>query len=88
MDAALEMSVSTENDQKPVAAGKRPLLTAVTLFLFTGGFASPVIGLVFIIAHSVVPNDETLGRLGTVFMIVSIPMLLAGSHLMDLYEKH
>ena len=57
------------------------------MFFFAGGFVSPAIGLVFAVLHSIHPNEIILGQLSTFFLIASIPMLLFGSHVMDMFER-
>ena len=67
---------------------KAILCTGLAFLFFGGGFLSPLVGLIFIIIYSVVQNDVIFDRIGTFLMIVSIPMLLIGSHLMDVFERN
>lgn len=68
---------------KKRSAGALSLLLTCTL---GAGFASALIGLVLIVVHSMIPNDTRFERIGMVFTFLSIPLLLAGSHMMDLIE--
>lgn len=54
---------------------------------FVIGFSLPILGLVVIIAHVAAGGVTVLDRIGSVLMILSIPVLLTGSHLLDLSEK-
>lgn len=63
------------------------LLAAIAMLLFAGGFTLPVVGLALIVTHSLIPGDLLFGRIGTALMIATIPVLLAGSHLMDLTDS-
>jgi hypothetical protein len=65
----------------------RVVLSTAALLCFVGGFLAPILGLVIIIIHTAIPGDHALERVGTALMIVSIPLLLLGSHLMDLFER-
>lgn len=51
------------------------------------GILAPVLGLVFIIIHATVEGDTVFDEAGTVLMIVSIPLLLTGSHFLDVWDK-
>ena len=63
------------------------LLTTAALLCLVGGFLTPLLGLIILIIHTAVPGDHALERLGTGLMIASIPLLLVGSHLMDVFER-
>ncbi|HTK37594.1 MAG TPA: hypothetical protein VL325_03800 [Pyrinomonadaceae bacterium] len=63
-------------------SGKRTTKIALAFGCLVAGFATPLAGLTFLVLHEMF-NDELLNRIGTVLMIVSIPLILAGSVLMD-----
>lgn len=52
------------------------------------GILAPVLGMVFILIHAAAEGDVVFGEIGTVLMIASIPLLLAGSHFLDVWDKH
>jgi phosphate/sulfate permease len=60
------------------------LIAGVFFFL---GFSSLITGFALTIIHAIVPNDVTLNTAGTVFIFISIPLLLIGSYLLDLSGK-
>lgn len=73
---------------KPETRSITTLMLSVFVFMFLGlGTVAPLVGLALIVIHSVIPEDRILADIGTVLMIVSIPMLLLGSHFMDLVDK-
>lgn len=64
-------------------------LSSVLAFAcLSSGVFSPVLGVIFIIIHSVLETEGVFARIGTVLMIVSIPFLLAGSHFLDVWDKY
>lgn len=65
----------------------RVLLSTAALLCFVAGFLAPILGLAILVIHTLLPGDLALERLGTALMIISIPLLLIGSHLMDLFES-
>ncbi len=89
MDAARHV-VAKEGPRVKVARrlNARVMLSTAALVCFAGGFLAPLLGLFIIIVHTAVPGDKTLELVGTWLMIVSIPLLLLGSHLMDLFERN
>lgn len=48
-----------------------------------GGVLSIFTGFIFTIVHSVLKGDVTFDRIGTVLMIIAIPLMLLGGHFMD-----
>lgn len=64
------------------------LVSALAFVCLSWGVLAPILGLVFIIIHSAVEADEVFGEIGTALMVVSIPLLLAGSHFLDVWDKH
>jgi len=62
--------------------GKRTTKIAVAFACLFAGFATPFLGLILLIFHEIF-NDGLLNRIGTVLMIISIPLILLGSVLMD-----
>jgi hypothetical protein len=87
MQAIEKVSTRTAQAAKPDKKSRSVLLTGMALVLFASGFMLPVAGLIFVIVHSIVADDSVFDRVGTVLMIASIPVLLVGSHLMDLTER-
>jgi hypothetical protein len=68
---------------KAVAPNKRSTTKIALAFgCLLGGFAAPFVGLLLLIFHEIF-NDGLLNRIGTVLMIVSIPLILLGSIFMD-----
>ena len=66
--------------------GKRTTKIALAFACLFAGFATPFVGLVLLIFHEMF-NDGLLNRIGTALMIVSIPLILLGSILMDLIDR-
>jgi hypothetical protein len=64
------------------------LVSALAFVCLSWGVLAPILGVVFIIIHSTVESDQTFGEIGTGLMVVSIPLLLAGSHFLDMWDKH
>lgn len=48
-----------------------------------GGISSLFVGLVCVVVHSVISNDKAFDSVGTVLLIVAIPMILLGSIFLD-----
>ena len=67
---------------KAPAKNNRAAKIALAFGCLFAGFATPFVGLIFLILHEMF-NDGLLNRIGTVLMIVSIPLILVGSVLMD-----
>jgi hypothetical protein len=59
----------------------------VASLLLGGGFLAPLLGLIFFLVHSFVAHDHLLSAIGSVLLVVSIPMLLAGSHFLDVVDE-
>lgn len=60
-------------------------LLAGTCFFF--GFTAPLLGLVFAIAFSFDPRESIFGSVSTFLIVISIPLLLLGSHFMDVADR-
>lgn len=75
-------SVDAASPKEASGHGLSLLLTCC----LAAGFASPLIGLVLSVVHSMIPGDTRFARIGMVFTFLSIPLLLVGSHMMDLIE--
>ena len=73
--------------EKGLTVPSRRFLPRTAAACFTSGVLAPIAGFTLIIAHAAIETDIRLGRWGTGLMIVAIPLLLLGSHLMDLDEK-
>ena len=65
---------------------KKTMLSILALLGISGGFVTPFLGLLCIIAHAMLPNDTAFNRIGTALMMIAIPLLLAGSHFLDKLE--
>ena len=48
-----------------------------------GGLSALFVGLVLVILHGIIPGDATLSRIGTVLLVIAIPMILIGSIFLD-----
>jgi hypothetical protein len=76
-------SVSEITIVKANAPNKRGTTKIALAFgCLLAGFATPLVGLMLLIFHEMF-NDGLLNRIGTVLMIVSIPLILLGSIFMD-----
>lgn len=64
------------------------LASALAFVCLSWGVLAPILGLIFIIIHSAMEADHVFGDIGTGLMVVSIPLLLAGSHFLDVWDKH
>lgn len=73
-----------DRKDRKIPFGIWPALALVSMIL---GILSPVLGMIFVICHSAIEGDGIFGEIGTVFMIASIPRLLAGSHFLDAWDK-
>lgn len=51
-----------------------------------GGISSLFVGLVCVVLHSVISHDRIFDSVGTVLLIVAIPMILMGSVFLDEIE--
>jgi len=56
------------------------VLAATGIF---GGLAALFVGIVCIVLHGIVPADVMFSRVGTVLLVVAIPMILMGSIFLD-----
>lgn len=62
----------------------RPMVCAVCAALgIFGGLSSLFIGLVCVLIHAVFAGDRAFDRVGTILLIVAIPMILIGSIFLD-----
>lgn len=59
------------------------ILAATGIF---GGLSALFIGLVCVILHGAVPGDTTFSQVGTVLLVVAIPMILIGAIFLDEIE--
>lgn len=87
MDTAMK-TIRVENaraERRGAGPGGFPFVLAFLCLSF--GLFAPLLGLIFIIIHVFLAADQTLGEIGTGLMIASIPLLLAGSHFLDVREK-
>ena len=56
------------------------VLAALGIF---GGISALFIGIVCVVVHGVMPNERNFDRVGTILLIVAIPMILVGSIFLD-----
>lgn len=59
------------------------ILAATGIF---GGLAALFVGIVCVILHGMIPADVTFSQVGTVLLVVAIPMILTGSIFLDEIE--
>ena len=61
-----------------------PLVCSILASLgIFGGISSLFVGLICVVIHSVISHDQVFDRVGTVLLIVAIPMILIGSIFLD-----
>ena len=63
------------------------MFSILALLGIGGGMLSPFLGLLCLIAHAALPRDDAFNHIGTVLLVIAIPLLLAGSHFMDKLEE-
>ena len=80
--------VSTRKSRGSVrSALLTPFVSSVLAsFGIFGGISSLFVGLVCVVIHGVVSHDVVFDRVGTVLLIVAIPMILIGSMFVDEIE--
>ena len=59
------------------------IFAAVGIF---GGLSSLFVGLACIVIHAIVPGDAVFDRVGTLLLVVAIPMILIGAIFLDEIE--
>ena len=59
------------------------LCSILASFGIFGGIASLFVGIVSVILHGIVVGDRVFDRVGTILLIVAIPMILLGSVFLD-----
>ncbi len=69
-----------------IAARRASSSRGIAAGLFGAGFFAPILGIGFFIAHSFLTNDWFFSRIGSILIVVCIPLLLAGSHFLDRAE--
>lgn len=62
-------------------------LAASAVAIFGVGAALPLAGLVLAVVHSLIDGDRAYGVIGTVCLIATIPMIMLGTHLMDVFDS-
>ncbi len=70
----------------PVPRPRYGLIFALLICL-VGGIVAPLLGLVLSIVHALVPGDTRLATASMAFTFISIPLLLTGAHLMDIFDR-
>lgn len=79
--------MKTMTVKKPETPEKTENRFAILAGILMGsGFFAPLLGLIFAIVHSTVVNDVVFSNVSTVFFIVSIPLLIVGSHFLDVHR--
>lgn len=78
-----QLTVTAETAETKPGKGKRTAFRVLANTLMVLGFMAPVFGIVLFVVHSFVPEEEVLDDIGSVMIIVSIPLLLLGSHFLD-----
>ena len=62
----------------------RPVVFSILASLgIFGGISSLFVGLVCVVIHGIVSHDVVFDRVGTVLLIIAIPMILTGSMFID-----
>jgi hypothetical protein len=81
--------ISRKDHVRPASetnVAERSFIFALGLFCFAMGMALPWLGLALTVIHSFHPEIVIFRRLGTLFIAISIPLLLLSSYLMDFSE--
>ena len=96
MKHEIELGNSKLNDTPPTTRNLRKkvrdtLLTPLVCSLLAslgvfGGISSLFVGLICVLVHSLVSHDVVFDQVGTVLLIVAIPMILIGSIFLDKIE--
>ena len=73
---------------KPRSSLRQKLLTPFVCSILAslgifGGISSLFVGIVCVVVHAVVSHDRVFDRVGTVLLILAIPMILIGSVFLD-----
>ena len=64
-----------------------PLVCAVLASLgVLGGVSALFVGIVSVVIHGILPQEHIFNRVGTILLIVAIPMILIGSIFLDEIE--
>lgn len=66
---------------------KTEAIQIVAFCLFLIGFGAPLIGLVLFVADYIFEARTFLGTVGSASVLISIPILMAASHLMDIADR-
>jgi len=81
---SVKLAVRPRNKQ---LAGKEQVYPLAAIGLIAAGFLAPILGLFLFIIKTIIGDAPRLRAIGTVLTIVGIPLLLAGSHLMDVIDR-
>ena len=66
-----------------------PVLCSICASLgIFGGLSSLIIGLVCVLLHAAIPDDNMFDRMGTILLIGGIPLILLGSIFIDEIENN
>jgi len=77
------------SEKTPSPSGSKAVACSGLAFMcLSGGLFAPILGLVFIIIHSAMDDDVIFSEIGTGLMISAIPLLLAGSHFLDVWDAY
>ncbi len=78
----------TANGITPTKRGRHAILSPLICSLLAaagifGGISSLFAGLICVVIHSLLRGDSAFDSVGTVLLIIAIPMILAGSVFLD-----
>ena len=68
---------------KPASRIKPFVWTVFSMFGIFGGISSLFVGIVSVILHGILAGDKIFDRVGTILLIVAIPLILVGSIFLD-----
>lgn len=78
--------LSTRKKRTPRVSGF--VYALISFLFFFGGLSSLFIGFVLILFHTLIPGDLTFNRIGTILLILGIPMILFSSFFIDKFGEH
>jgi hypothetical protein len=68
-----------KENSKPGKTKRRAVYTVLSTFGIFGGISALSVGLVLVVIQSVAISDRIFDRIGTILLIVAIPLILTGS---------
>lgn len=89
MDTTMK-TIDTRNKEITLIQKERRhvLWSGLAFVCLSWGALAPLAGVIFFIIHTILKEDTLFGNVGTGLMIASIPLLLAGSHFLDVWDRH